>query len=767
MSEVFQVIGKPTPRLDGPDKVSGRTIYTGDVSPAGLLHAKILRSPYAHARILSIDTSRATALPGVRAVVTAADVPKEHIDPAVRAHVVFADREVIFHAQPVAAVAADSLDIAEEAIALIEVVYEELPPVLDCEAAMEDDSPLARLYMAGEESGEDREAHTTIDVGPQAGESKTKQTNVANRLQFKRGDIERGFAEADVVVEGKFEAAMVHQAPLEPQVAVAVYDAYDRLTIWTGTQAQFHQREEIAHILNLPICNVRVISAEMGGGFGGKVAPIVHPVAGLLSMKTRRPVKISLTRKEELQCGVPAQRTITWAKIGAKRDGTLTTIQTRIVMDSGAFATGYGLAAVMVAANYRYEHLVVDSIRVITNKVSTGAYRAPGVPEVIFAVEQLVDEIARKLGLDQLELRKRNAVREGDLMPNGKPWPRIGLIESIEALEQSELWKNRRQTVNGKTRGIGVAVGGWLGGFQPCSSLVRLNENGTITVVMGSNDISGTNTTFALIAAEVLGVPLEMVEAYTADTDTAPFAGMVTGSKSIYSFGPSVKAAAEDARRQILNIASAELHAAPENLELTNGEVIDRESGKSVSFVRVGGLSMSNGARYAPVLGRGGEVVREVAPGFTAQAVEVEIDDATGELRILKVAAVQDVGKALNPTAVFGQLEGGVVQSLGMGMTEEMLYDEKGRMRNPTFLDYQLLTSLDVPHIESILVEVPSPEGPYGARIVGEPPIIAASTALANAITDATGVRLREAPMKPERVWRAIRAGVREPVAVG
>ncbi|MCL6647046.1 MAG: molybdopterin-dependent oxidoreductase, partial [Chloroflexi bacterium] len=438
---------------------------------------------------------------------------------------------------------------------------------------------------------------------------------------------------------------------------------------------------------------------------------------------------------------------------------TLTTLQARIIFDSGAFPAGTPVGAtMMIGAYYRFQHLDVEGLEVLTNKCSAGAYRAPGMPEVTFAIEQLVDEVCRQGGFDPIALRKQNVCQEGDPMPNGRPWPKIGFYECLEALEQSELWRTRHQTKNGgKPRGIGVAIGGWPGGVQPASAIVKMNENGTFTVVVGSNDISGVNTSFTMIAAEELGVPVTMVRTVTGDTDTAPYAGLAAGSKTLYTVGKSVQEAAADARRQILQIAAEELGVSPEELQIEEGVVFVPGTEKRLTFQRIAGLTMGFGSRYAPVTGRGGSVIRNQAPGTTAQAFEIELDPETGNLTVLRVAAVQDVGKAINRLSVIGQLEGGVTQSLGMALTEELVYDERGHLRNPAFLDYRLLTALDVPRIEAILVEVPAPEGPFGARIVGEPSIIPAPAGVANALRDATGIRFFEAPMTPERVLRRLR----------
>ncbi|MCS6802321.1 MAG: xanthine dehydrogenase family protein molybdopterin-binding subunit [Chloroflexota bacterium] len=768
----LKVVGKALPRIDGPEKVTGRTVYAADMQLPGMLHAKVLRCPYPHALIKRIDTSKAKAYPGVVAVVTADDLPPADRDPSVRSHAVLVEREAIFEGQAVAAVAAETPYIAEEALDLIEVEYEELPAVLDPEEAIKPDAPPTRRPL-DEIDVSEIEGHVTVDISTaDDAEAHRRSPNISNRLHFVRGNVEKGFEEADIIVEGRFDSKMAHQAYLEPQACVAHYDATGKLTIWTPTQGQFYQRNEIARILGLPHEKINLVGTEVGGGFGAKVAPLIQPLTALLSMKTGRPVKLVLTRREDLMNSVPAPRGIVEGKIGATKDGRLTTFKARIIFDSGAFPAGTPVGAtMMIAACYKFDHLDVEGIEVLTNKCGAGAYRAPGMPEVTFAIEQLVDEVCRQGGFDPIELRKKNVCREGDLMPNGRPWPKIGLYECLEALENSELWRTRHQTKNGgKPRGVGVAIGAWPGGMQPASALVKMNENGTFKVVVGSNDISGVNTSFTMIAAEELGVPMHMVTTVTADTDTAPYGGLAAGSKTLYSGGKSVQAAAQDARRQILAIASRELDANPEDLVIEDGVVFVPGTDKKITFQRIAALTMGFGSRYAPVVGRGGEVIRNQAPGTTAQAVEIELDPETGNVTVTRAAVAQDVGKAINRLSIIGQMEGGVTQCLGMGLTEELIFDERGKMRNPVFLDYRLLTALDVPRIETLIVEVPSPEGPFGARIAGEPSIIAGSAAIANALRDATGLRFYEAPMTPERVLRTLRkagTAVSHPVVLG
>jgi CO/xanthine dehydrogenase Mo-binding subunit len=444
-----------------------------------------------------------------------------------------------------------------------------------------------------------------------------------------------------------------------------------------------------------------------------------------------------------------------------KKDGTLVALKAELVYDSGAFPGAPMLpGCLLVGGYYNCENLDIQGYEVLTNKASAGALRAPGAHNATFAIESHMDMMARELGLDPLEVRFKNAVGEGDLLPSGQPYPRIGLRECLEAIGNSEVWKRRRETAEQPNRGTALAVGGWMGGLQPASAIACLNADGTINVTVGSSDITGTNTSFRQIAAEVFNLPLEMVSVESGDTKTAPYAGMSAGSKTTYTVGRAVKLAAEDAKRQMLEIAAQRLEVSPEDLEMIDGEIRlksgDAADQKPLTFARLGKWTTNFGAYYPAVVGRGAITARKSAPGFTAQAVEVEVDPDTGEVTVLGFAVAQDAGFAINPLSVEGQMQGGVSQGIGIALSEEMIFDDQGRLLNPNLLDYRLMTTRDLPPIEAIIVEVPSEEGPYGARIVGEPSIVAGLAAVGNAIAEATGARCYEAPFTPERVLRAM-----------
>jgi CO/xanthine dehydrogenase Mo-binding subunit len=760
--EEYRAVGKPVRRIEGVGKVTGKTVYTDDMQLSHMLHARVLGSPHAHALIKSISATAARNHPGVEAVFTAADLPPYKKNPSNRRGLIFPDEEVLFEGQAIAAVLASDAHVAEEALALIEVEYEILMPVVDPIEAMKEDSPLVRSPVSDVDRSEER-GHVTIDVEQK--EAEGKPTNIASQMQFNRGDVEAGFAEADCVIENTWRSAMVHQSYIEPHSTIADYDASGELSVWTSTQAPFYIRDELAQTLGVPENKIRVTPMEVGGGFGGKIY-LTELMTAALAMAVRRPVKYVMSRHEDMLAATPAPFAQVDLRTGMKRDGTLTAIKARLVYDSGAFPGAPMLpGCLLVGGYYKCANLDVQGYEVLTNKVSVGALRAPGAHNATFAIESHIDMMARELGLDPLEVRLKNAVEEGDPLPSGQPYPRIGLRECLEAIAESEVWRRRsrsnenpnRPGGRASARGVGLAIGGWMGGLQPASAIVCLNSDGTINVTVGSADITGTNTTFAQIAAEVLGVPMEMVNVTTGDTRTAPYAGMSAGSKTTYTVGRAVKEAAEDAKRQLLEIAAKRLEAAPEDLTMADGKIsLNGSDEKSLDFRRLGRITTGFGAPHAAIVGRGAISTRKMAPGFTAQAAEVEVDPDTGEVTLLGFAIAQDAGFAINPLSVAGQMQGGASQGLGIALSEEMLYDEQGRLLNGNLLDYRMPTSRDLPPIEAIIVEVPSEEGPYGARIVGEPSIVAGAAAVANAVCDATGARLTEVPITPERVLRAL-----------
>jgi CO/xanthine dehydrogenase Mo-binding subunit len=752
-------VGVAIPRPDGPEKVTGRVQYVGDIKPKGLLHAKLLRSPHAHARIVSIDTSAARALPGVRAVLTAKDIPHLKKKAPTRAHAVLAIDRAVFMGQPVAAVAADEPSIAEEALDLIRVEYEVLPASIDPLKAMQPGAP--PVADAGTEADTSEAlAHSAVAIAKS--EAPAKAVNISQQARLQRGDVAKGFAESDHVLEKTYRVPMVHQGYLEPHAVLAEWDRNGLLTLWASTQGSFNTRSEVSDVLGIPENQIRVIPVECGGGFGGKIRALCEPITAVLAKVTGRPVRYVMTRREELIAGMPAPQVIIKLKTGVKRDGTLMAIDAETIIDSGAFSGAVlAVSAVFIGSMYKWPSFDLRGFEVLTHKPSVAAYRAPVAPQTIFAIESQMEQIARDLGLDPVEFRMRHLIQEGDPMVNGQPWQSNGAKQVLARIADHPHWKTRKQWVaagkNGKRRGVGLALGGWLGGLQPTGATVRLNPDGSLAVLTGQVDIAGTNIALAQIAASAYGVDTDQVRITTGDTDVAPVTGLSAGSKTIYTVGAAVLQAAEDARRQTFEIAAKELEASIHDLELVDGKITVRGMpDKGITLATIGKKGNLYMSKTPPVLGKANPAFSQQAPGFAAQLARLEVDPDTGEVTIHDFVVVQDVGKAINPIGVEGQMQGGAVQSLGIALTEGLMFDDSGRLTNPSLLDYRKLTAADLPNLETIIVEVPSPAGPFGARGVGEPPIVPAPAAIANAVQDAVGARLTELPMSPERIALAL-----------
>ncbi|HZP35499.1 MAG TPA: xanthine dehydrogenase family protein molybdopterin-binding subunit [Methylomirabilota bacterium] len=755
-------VGVSIPRPDGPEKVTGRVQYVADLQPKGLLHAKLLRSPHAHARIRSIDTSAAKALPGVRAVITARDIPQLRKKAPTRAHAVLAIDRVVFMGQPVAAVAADELAIAEEACDLIKVEYEVLPVAVDPLKSMQPGAP--PVADAGTEADTSEAlAHSAVAIAKS--ETPARAANVSQQARLTRGDVAAGFAQSDHVLEKTYRVPMVHQGYLEPHAVLAEWDRNGLLTIWASTQGSFNTRSEVSDVLGIPENRIRVIPMECGGGFGGKIRALCEPITAVLAQVTRRPVRYVMTRREELEAGMPAPQVIIKLKTGVKRDGALMAIEAETVIDSGAYSGAVlAVSAVFLGSMYKWPAFDIRGFEVLTHKPSVAAYRAPVAPQTIFAIESHMEQIARDLGLDPVEFRKRHLIRPGDPMVNGQPWQSNGAHEVLDRIAAHPYWKTRKQWVaeakGGKKRGVGFALGGWLGGLQPTGATVRLNPDGSLAVLTGQVDIAGTNISLAQIAASAFGVDTDLVRITTGDTDVAPVTGLSAGSKTIYTVGAAVLQAAEDARRQTLEIAAAELEASVHDLEIVDGKVVVRGMpDKHITLATIGKKGNLYMSKTPPVLGKANPAFTQQAPGFAAELARIEVDPDTGEVTVCDFVIVQDVGKAINPLGVEGQMQGGAVQSLGIALTEGLIFDDNGRLTNPSLLDYRKMTAADLPNLETIIVEVPSPAGPFGARGVGEPPIVPAPAAIANAVHDAVGARITELPLTPERIALAVAGG--------
>jgi CO/xanthine dehydrogenase Mo-binding subunit len=731
------LIGSRQPRTDGGAKVTGRTKFTADLDLGKVAHVRLHLSPHPAANITAIDLVASRALPGVIAVLSGPDLPEL---PARAAEALLARGRVYFAGQPVIAVVAETEAIAADAVELVHVTYDPLPAAITPEEALADGAPNVLEDASG---GLDDAAAHGAAVGGSDVEAE-RRTNVTSGVSFSRGDPHGALASAEVVVQGSFDAPQVHQGFLEPHVAAARYEPDGTYTVWSPTQGVFPTRNGVANALGARISDVRVIQAEVGGGFGGKVL-LLEPLVALLARLTGRTVRLALTRTEEFQMGRGAPAFRIDLKIGADRDGTMRAIWARVRSDNGAGQGGIaGLAAMMLASTYRIPNYDVATMEVATNKTPVAAYRAPGAVQAFFALESAVGELAEKIGMDPIALRLMNAVEEGDPIANGQTWPRIGFRECLEAARSHPLYNAPLAA----DEAIGVAAGAWLGGLEPAAAGCRVESDGTVVVQAGHSDISGTDTTLAMIAAQLLGIGVDKVRVRGGDSETAPYAGMAGGSKTIYTVGLAVYEATLDARRQLLEIASEEMEVGIDDLDLVSGEVfVKGVPERSLPIGQLAGLATRFGGRYQPVLGRGQSAQVSQAPMFTVQVAKIKVDAETGAWQLLEVAAFQDVGRALNPAEIEGQVHGGALQAMARALGEEMIWNMEGTLQTASFIDYGIPTiEQAAARFDVHLIEIPSPHGPFGAKGVGEPPAIPGPAVLANAIRSATGRRLERMP---------------------
>ncbi|MCL6595637.1 MAG: xanthine dehydrogenase family protein molybdopterin-binding subunit [Firmicutes bacterium] len=734
-------VGVSTPRIDGPEKLRGQATYVADVRLPASLSARLVLSTHAHARIEGIDLAPALARPGVVAAFAGADLPEAGL---------FAVGETYHVGEPLAVVVAESDEAAEDGAEAVRVAYAPLPVVVDPVRAMAPDSPLTRA----DEGTADALAGAHGAVVDSAGPARPKPRNVQQVTEFRRGDIEKAWRDADVVLEDTYRIARVHQGYLETQGSVARRLPRAGVEVFTSTQSPFDAAQETARALGLDEADVRVHAATIGGGFGGKF-PLLEPLAAALARRLGRPVRVILDRMQDFLVTHPAPEAIIRLKMGVKRDGTLTGLEGELVFDEGVSGSDAGFACRLIGSLYRVPHLSLVGYDVRTHKASVGAYRGPDAPQAMFALESHIDRLARAVGMDPIEFRLRNAVEEGDPDPTGRPWPRTGLRECLERLRRHPLWRARDRM--GPDEGVGVALGFWPGGLQPAAAACRLNADGSVSVQVGAVDLTGSHTAFALIAAEALGVPAAGVRVHMGDTQSAPFAGAAGGSKTIYTVGAAVVEAAKDLRRQVLAVAADLLEAAPEDLEWEGERIHVRGvPAKAVTLAQIGRAGERFGGKHPPLHGSGRTAITKAAYGVAAHLAKVRVDRETGQVRVVGYVAAQDVGRAINPAEVEGQVRGGVAQGIGRALYEAMRHDDSGQPLNPTLADYGLPTAADLPDIEVELVEVPSELGPFGARGVGEPPAIPGPAAVANAVEDAVGVRLTQAPIRPDAVVSAL-----------
>jgi xanthine dehydrogenase molybdenum-binding subunit len=750
-SEPFRIIGRKTPKVDAIDKVTGRAQFGADVSLPRLLVGKVLRSPHAHARIRRIDIRQAAALPGVHAVITGNDLPT--VTPGapmaagtVTAHDSYLSQEVLardrvlFHGHAVAAVAATSSDIAEAALALIEVEYEPLPFVLDPVEAMRPDA--VRL-------------HDELFTQTTSGKA-TTPSNIAEHLEMGRGDVGQGLAAADVVVERTFKTRAVHQGYIEPDAETAWVREDGSVIVWANTQTTFTQRHELAMLLDLPVSRIRVVPTEVGGAFGGKESVRVSALCVALSRKAGLPVRITLSREEVFRATGPATATVSTVKVGARRDGTITAIQARLVYDAGAFPGAPLRSAVRrVFSHYRTPNLKIDAYDVVTNKPHVAAYRAPGATPTNFALESVIDEVGEALHMEPLAFRLLNVSRPGDPMPDGVMLPSVSLVDILRRVRQHPCWTT---PITRPNEGRGIALGLWTqpGGTTSCH--ITLSMDGSVTLVLGTVDLSATRTSLAMVAAEALGLEMADVRVVVGDTDMVAYSGASAGDKVTYVTSKAIIKASDDLLQQLKSRVAAALEASVQDI------VYERKR-FWVQGSPEGGIALADMARRT--IQSGGSIMgygsasetfgaAALAPNAAAHVADVEVDRDTGQVKLLRYTTFQDVGLCVNPDQVEGQMQGGATQGIGWGLSETYLIDAQGAVRNANLLDYRLPSAMDVPYIAADVVEEPSADHPYGIRAVGQVPIVPPAAALANAIYRAAGVRLYELPMTAERLYRAM-----------
>ena len=749
-SPKYDVIGTRPVRPDGADKVTGRAKFGADHKIAGQLVGKVLRSPHAHARIRSIDASAALALPGVKAVVTRDDLkdqPSEFI-PAGEMLVnyrdvvrcVMAREKALFEGHPVAAVAATSESVARAALKLIKVDYEPLPHVIDVVEAMKPDAPLVEETMI------------TAGITPPP----TKPSNVAKRVEFAIGDIAKGFGEAEVVIEREFRTQPVHQGYIEPHACIASVSEDGTAELWTTTQGHWIARAHCARLLGWDITKIRATSSEIGGGFGGKTVVYLEPIALALSKKSRRPVKMVMSREEVFKASGPTSGAHVWVKMGAKKNGKIVAAEAVLKYQAGAFQGSPVQPGCMCAfAPYDLEHVKVVGYDVLSNRPKVAAYRAPGGPISEYAVECVVDELAEQLGLDPIEFRLKNAAKEGTKAAYGPKFGPVGLIECLEAAKDSPHWK----APLAKNQGRGIAAGFWfnIGGETTVS--LQLNEDGSLTLMAGTPDIGGLRASLAMMAAEELRIDYKKIRPIIADTSSLGFNFLTGGSRSTFSSGMATVEAARSIIKQACQRA-AKLWEIPEDaVTWENGEI--RPAGENAGKHKP--MNLTDVAKIAgktggAIVGYSAISAQGAAPSFGVHIADTEVDPDTGKLTVTRYTVIQDAGKAIHPSYVEGQFQGGAAQGIGWAINEEYIYDKNGRLENSGFLDYRMPVASDLPMLETIIVEVPNPRHPYGVRGIGETPIIPPMAAIAAAAKRASGVRLFELPMSPPKVLKAMKS---------
>ncbi len=731
----LKVVGANPVKHDGPDKVTGRAKFGADLVLPGMLFGKILRSPHPHAMLKSIDVSKAEAMPGVKAVVTRDDFP-DHPPGSPSGDLtrnIMAREKVFYDGHPVAAVAATSEAIAKRALRLIEVEYETLPHVIDPVEAMQDGAPILHDFLRtkGIEGVQD------------------KQTNIVERLDLNMGDTDRGFAEADVIVEREFDSKPMHQGYIEPQGCVANCND-DEIELWCCTQGTHVFRDRLAAILKLDSARIRVSQSEMGGGFGGKTGFYGEPLAIVMSKKARRPVKIVLTRNEVFRCTGPVAGTHSRIKIGCTRDGRITAAEAELIFQTGAFTGSmFFNAGQAMFTRYALENIKTRSFEVVSNRPKVNAFRAPCVPQIVFGVEGIISELADKIGMDGIDFRLKNAAVEGYRTIYGDVFGPIGFVETLEAAKACEHYN--APVAEGEGRGI--ASGFWFNRGGDTTGSLTVTPDGSVTIMLGTSDVAGSRVSISMMAAEELGVPLDKVRAILADTSAIGNNRVTAGSRTTFSSGMVIVDSARKAIKEMIRRAAGIWGVSEEEVTFEDGYC--RPASANVGDfdpLSIADIASRTSVSHGAISGHSELNVTGAGPGFGLHIVDVKVDRETGRVDVTRYTVVEDAGKAIHPLQVEGQFQGGAIQGVGWALNEEYVYNEDGRLDNPSFLDYRMPVASDVPMVDTVIVEVPNPLHPYGLRGVGEVPVVPTLAAIGNAIGDCVGIRPQSLPMSPPKL---------------
>ncbi|MES0064511.1 xanthine dehydrogenase family protein molybdopterin-binding subunit [Mesorhizobium sp. M0074] len=739
----FTSVGTRPIRPDGVDKVTGRARYGADFNMAGQLVGRVLRSPHAHATIRKIDTSKAEKLAGVKAVITAADLPDLTDGDAAMYDILdncMARKKALYDGHAVAAVAAVDARTARQALKLIEVDYEVLPHVTDVDEAMKHSAPLINdaIFTEGLE------------------QKPVKPSNVTKRTQYGHGDIHEGFGQADFVVERSFKTEQTHQGYIEPHACVANVSSDGTADLWVCTQGHFVYRQHCAQLLGMEASKLRVTSSEIGGGFGGKTHVWAEPVALALSRKAGRPVKLVMTRDEVFRASGPTSATSIDVRIGARKDGTITAAEATLRYSCGPYAGMWAEIGAMTAfACYKLENVRTVGYEVLVNRPKTAAYRAPSAPMAAFAVESAVDELAKEIGMDPVEFRIRNAAQEGTRSSYGPVYGPIGIGPTLEAVKNHPHMK----APLGKNQGRGMACGFWFNfGGQTCTDL-NIGMDGSVSLAVGTVDVGGSRASLSLVAAEELGIPYGQIKAVVADTSSLGYNDMTDGSRGTFSSSMATISAARNAIK-VLRERAAQMWDIPvDDVVWEKGHAIAKgEKYGNLAALSLKEIAAASGKTGGPIAGHSELVADGAGVSFATHICDIEVDPETGSTRVLRYTVVQDAGKAVHPTYVEGQYQGGAAQGIGWALNEEYIYGKDGRLQNPGFLDYRIPVCSDLPMIDTQILEIPNPNHPYGVRGVGETSIVPPLAAIANAVSNAAGVRMTHIPMSPPRILAALEA---------